>query len=157
MPDHIGANNDLGYFWANAGIRLDQAEPMIKKAVENKPDDPAFIDSLGWLYYKQGKFADARLQLERAISLPGGASAEGIQHLGDTLYRLGKTQEAIDRWAQAREMLGSPDKLSPDDKKESQYLSAALAAARAGKEPALSPLADSPGTKAAGPAGTMPK
>ncbi len=97
MPDHIGANNDLGYFWVDAGIHLDQAEPMIRKALENKPDDPAFLDSLGWLCYKQGKFAEARMQLERAIGLPGGGAAEVVQHLGDTLYRLGMTPEAIER------------------------------------------------------------
>src|ERR1043165_6107853 len=99
MPlfDHIGANNDLGYFWANNGIHLEQAEPMIRKALEGKPEDPAFIDSLGWLYYKQGKFNDAAVALEKAISLPGGASPEVIRHLGDALYRLDRPREAIER------------------------------------------------------------
>jgi tetratricopeptide (TPR) repeat protein len=154
MPDHVGANNDLGYFWANAGIRIDQAEPMIRKALENKPDDPAFIDSLGWLYYKQGKFAEARTQLERALSLPGGSSPEVVRHLADTLYRLGLSAQAIERWAQAEQLLGRQEKLTASDRKEKQYLSETLAAARSGREPLVSPLAEPPGAKAAVPANT---
>lgn len=157
MPDHIGANNDLGYFWADAGIHLDQAEPMIKKALDNRPGDPAFMDSLGWVYYKQGKFEQARAEFETAIGLPGGAQPEVIQHLGDTLYRLGRAGEAQERWRQAQQGLldSASAPADPNNKRVLDYLTKAIDDVTAGRQPTLSPLAQPDPPRAAGPA-TMP-
>jgi len=156
MPDHVGANNDLGFFWADAGIHLGQAEPMIKKALENRPGDPAFLDSLGWVYYKEGRFVDARQQLETAVGLPGGAQPEVIQHLGDALYRLGEVSAAQERWRLARqELLGSAGGDAPEDPEEKRvldYLNKAIDDVAAGRQPALSPLAQPETPRAAGPA-----
>ncbi len=151
MPDHVGANNDLGFFWADEGIHLDQAEPMIKQALANRPNDAAFLDSLGWVYYKQGKFEQARDTLQKAVDLPDGAQAEVIQHLGDSLYRLGQTPEALERWRQARQTLLGIDNLDPENHKVLDYLTKALDAATAGRQPPLSPLAQPDQPRAAGP------
>ena len=94
MPDHIGANNDLGYFWADAGVHLDEAERMIRKALYNQPDNSAFQDSLGWVYYKKGEFAKAVDELTLAVSTPQGQEAEGLSHLADALYRAGRKTES---------------------------------------------------------------
>jgi predicted Zn-dependent protease len=142
MPDHIGANNDLGYFWVDAGTHLDQAEGMIKKAVENEPTNAAFQDSLGWLYYKQGRFADAARVLDATIRMPGGSQPDVIQHLGDALYRAGKTAEAVTRWSQARDLLTRRQPASKADTKLKNYLDAVIAAARAGRRAAVTPVAD---------------
>lgn len=160
MPDHIGANNDLGYFWVDAGLRLADAEKMIQKAIENEPNNSAFLDSLGWLYYKQGRFNDAVVQLTKALSLPGGNEPEVIQHLADALYRVGRTTEAVERWRQAREMLGADTSgLTPHEKKNRDYLDKVISTSARGDQPELTPIAnaatrpaaESDATKAAGP------
>jgi tetratricopeptide (TPR) repeat protein len=148
MPDHTGANNDLGYFWADAGIHLDDAERMIKRAVENEPTNSAFLDSMGWLEYKQGRFADAIGWLERAVAQPDGMEAEVVQHLGDALYRAGRKPEALERWAQAQSLLSIENAPpSPAQEKLKNYLTKVLTAARAGQEPALTPTAVAPWRK----------
>ena len=133
---------------------------MIRKALDNKPDDPAFLDSLGWLYYKQGKFAEAAALLQKALALPDGTAPEVVQHFGDTLYRMGRGPEAIEQWAKALQMLQISDKLTSADRKERDYLTKAVAESRAGRTPAVSPLAESDKSKSAGPAtipATMPQ
>jgi tetratricopeptide (TPR) repeat protein len=157
MPDHIGANNDLAYFWVNAGIHLEQAEPMIRKALENKPNDPAFLDSLGWLYYKQGKFAEAAALLLTALAMPDGTAPEVVQHLGDTLYRMGRGPEAIEQWAKALQMLAIAGKLTAADVKVREYLTKVVTEARAGRVPAVSPIVEAGPAKAAGVPGAMPQ
>jgi tetratricopeptide (TPR) repeat protein len=156
MPDHIGANNDLGYFWTNAGIHLDLAEPMINKALQNKPGDASFIDSLGWLYYKQGRFDDAVSQLERAAALPGGAQAEVIRHLGDALYRQNRAAEAIERWAEALQRLSVTESMSRNDRAQRDYLNTVLTEARAGRPVPVSPVAVPAAPRSAGPTTTAP-
>jgi tetratricopeptide (TPR) repeat protein len=165
MPDHIGANNDLGYFWVNAGIHLEQAEPMINKALDNKPDDPAFLDSLAWLHYKQGRFEQAATLLQKVLASPEGAAPEVIQHFADTLYRLGRTPEAVTQWEKALQLLTISGRLAPPDLKERDYLIRVVSEARAGRAPDVSPTVAGPAvitdpTKAAGPVAipeTMPQ
>jgi tetratricopeptide (TPR) repeat protein len=152
MPDNIGANNDLGYFWANAGIHLDQAEPMIRKALENRPDDPAFMDSLGWVYYKQGKFSEAMDLIQKAASLPGGNDPEVLQHLGDTMYRLGRGPDAIEKWKQALQQIRIADHQTAADRKKQEYLSKVVNDAQAGNTPAVSATIDTDAAKSATPA-----
>jgi tetratricopeptide (TPR) repeat protein len=169
MPDHVGANNDLGYFWVDEGIKLPEAEKMILKAIENEPNNSAFLDSLGWLYYKQGKFEQAVTALNKAISIPGGIEPEVLQHVGDAMYRTGKRQEAVERWRQAYDMLAGVEesKLSAREKKQKEYLNKAIGSDSRGAQPELTPVAvqragpatmpaaGEEGTKAA--AGTMPR
>ncbi len=142
MPDHTGANNDLGYFWADAGVHLEQAQKMIQKAVENEPENSAYQDSLGWALYKQGLFAQAVAALETAVAMPDGTEPEGVQHLGDALYRAGRAPEAIERWSQAQQMLTTVRTPSKQEKKISDYLEKAIANAKAGKPVETSPLAE---------------
>jgi len=137
IPDHSGANNDLGYFWADAGKNLDKAAVMIRKALTNQPNNEAFLDSLGWVYYKQGDFKQAITYLNQAVGMPGGREPELLSHLGDALYRAGKKDEAIDRWSRALDLVPveagrrSPIKV---------YLEKVLRQLRDGKNPEISPL-----------------
>ncbi len=105
MPDHAGANNDLGYFWADKGVHLAEAEKLIRKALYNEPNNPEFLDSLAWVHYKKGDFAKAVEELNVAVSTPAGQEPELISHLGDALYRLGKKDEARERWEQAKGLM----------------------------------------------------
>jgi tetratricopeptide (TPR) repeat protein len=145
MPDHTGANNDLGYFWTDAGKNLNQAEKMIRKALDNQPNNAAYLDSLGWVFYKQGKFNEAIPWFEKAIAEPDGMEPEVIQHLGDALYRAGRPGEAAERWLQARTLLSENllpgATLTKDKQRIKSYLDAALAAVKSGATPELSPIA----------------
>src|SRR5207253_10726443 len=67
-PRHAAANNDLGYMWSDEGRELDKAERMIRIALAEEPDNESFLDSLGWVLYKRGKFAEARDYFEQAVA-----------------------------------------------------------------------------------------
>ncbi len=70
---------------------------MIQKAVDAQPEEGAFVDSLGWAYYRLGDFKNAVATLERAVSLEAG-DAEINDHLGDAYWRVGRHDEARFQW-----------------------------------------------------------
>jgi tetratricopeptide (TPR) repeat protein len=107
-PLNPGANNDLGYEWADAGNSLPQAEQMIRRAVTAEPDNEAFLDSLGWVLYKQGRLDEARPWLAQAAR-DEQADPTILDHLGDTLYRLGQADSARANWQQALDRLSAGD------------------------------------------------
>ena len=97
-PQNAGANNDLGYEWADAGTHLPEAESMIRRAIELEPDNGAYLDSLGWVLYKRGEFDESRRYLEKAVLPAGDADPVVLDHLGDDLYRLNQNADAKMRW-----------------------------------------------------------
>jgi tetratricopeptide (TPR) repeat protein len=106
-PDYAGALNYLGYMLADRNVRLDEAYEMIKKAVDLEPDKGEYLDSLGWVYYRQGKLEDAVAQLQRALDRTEDPTIH--DHLGDVYAKLGKTREAIAQWqASLREFQKAP-------------------------------------------------
>lgn len=94
-PDHANALNYLGYTYADLGINLDEAEKLIQKALEIKPDDGYITDSLGWVYYKQGRYQEALKHLLRAAGLVGDDPII-LEHVGDAYQGLGRRQEALE-------------------------------------------------------------
>lgn len=113
-PTHAPTNNDLGYTWADRGERLDEAERMIRIAVEAEPDNMAYLDSLGWVLYKQGKFGEAIVWLRRSVEAAekelraGNAGVLGTlavvtDHLADATYRNNEPAAAQELWRRALE------------------------------------------------------
>ncbi|HTO92038.1 MAG TPA: tetratricopeptide repeat protein [Candidatus Sulfotelmatobacter sp.] len=84
-PSQPDVLNFLGYLLADHNRDLAEASELIQKAVAQEPDNGAFIDSLGWVYYRLGRLKEAREQLERAVRLTGGDPVVR-EHLGD-VYR----------------------------------------------------------------------
>ena len=110
FPDQPHVLNYLGYSWIDQGINLDEGMAMIKKAVQQRPDDGYIVDSLGWAYYRLGNYEDATKQLERAIELkPEDPTIN--DHLGDAYWRIGRTLEANFQWAHARDLKPEPEEL----------------------------------------------
>ncbi|MBP1720094.1 MAG: Peptidoglycan-binding LysM, partial [Deltaproteobacteria bacterium] len=72
-PDHAQALNYIGYTYAEKEISLDEAEALVKRALELKPDDGYITDSLGWVYFKKGQLDKAIAELEKAHKQKGAA------------------------------------------------------------------------------------
>jgi tetratricopeptide (TPR) repeat protein len=81
-PANPSALNFLGYLWADHNMNLEEALGFILEAVGSEPGNGAYIDSLGWVYYRLGRLGDAREQLEQAVRLTGGDPVVR-EHLGD--------------------------------------------------------------------------
>jgi len=98
-PDHAPANNALGYFYAERGENLEEAIELIERALAKEPGNGAYIDSLGWVYFKQGKFKKALEKLKEASEKLVDPII--LEHLGDAYWKLGKKKEARDAWRRA--------------------------------------------------------
>lgn len=121
-PDDPDYNNDLGYLWADHDQNLEKAEQLIRKAIaedrkrrqadpdldsEEEQDAAAFLDSLGWVLYKQKKYEEAKKCLLEAVAGQGGKDVETLEHLGDVLRALGETEEAKKIYREALDAVGS--------------------------------------------------
>ncbi|MEJ7709134.1 MAG: tetratricopeptide repeat protein [Pyrinomonadaceae bacterium] len=91
------ALNNLGYFLVERNERLEEAVKMIQRAVRVEPFNSSYLDSLGWAYYKLGKFDEAERYLSDAVRrAPTSATVQ--EHLGDTLQKRGKLEQARAAW-----------------------------------------------------------
>lgn len=111
-PDDPLINNDLGYLYADRGHKLEQAEAMIRKAVDSEPENHSYLDSLGWVLYKREKLAEALEPLQKATQDPT-ADATASNHLGDVYFRLKRFAEARASWEAAEKLAtrsNPPDK-----------------------------------------------
>jgi tetratricopeptide (TPR) repeat protein len=95
------AYNYLGYMWADRNENLDEAELLIRRAVEQEPENGAYLDSLGWAYFKKGLHAQALKALLRAAELLKEDDAVVFDHIGDAFEKLGRTAEAVAYWQKA--------------------------------------------------------
>ncbi|HTU88920.1 MAG TPA: tetratricopeptide repeat protein [Gemmataceae bacterium] len=127
-PDNPTYNNDLGYVWADHDMNLAESEKLIRKALEEdrkqrqkkakakaKPEEikeqGAYLDSLGWVLYKQKKYVEAKRYLRQAVQNTmeeddGNESIEIYDHLGDVLMALGQKAEAVAVWKKGIEVAG---------------------------------------------------
>ena len=104
-PNNSMALNALGYTLADRTTRYAEARALIEKAYALNPDDPAILDSLGWVNYRQGNLAAAEELLRRAYKLM--PDHEVAAHLGEVLWAAGKQDEAREVWRSA--LADTPD------------------------------------------------
>jgi tetratricopeptide (TPR) repeat protein len=105
-PDNAHALNALGFTLADQTDRYEEAHAYLKRAIEIMPDDPAIIDSLGWVHYRLGNYDEALRLLRKALARFD--DSEIAAHLGEVLWVVGKQEEARGIWQKAL-------KKSPDD------------------------------------------
>jgi tetratricopeptide (TPR) repeat protein len=110
-PNNASIENDLGYMYADRGIKLDDAVTMLKKAVTADPQNYAFLDSLAWAYYKQGQYAVAEDYESKAAQRMTNDPTL-LDHLGEIEARNGKLQQAIANWNKSLQEYSSS--LAPD-------------------------------------------
>jgi tetratricopeptide (TPR) repeat protein len=116
QPDQPNVLNYLGYSWIDQGVNLDDGMKMIKRAVEQRPDDGYIVDSLGWAFFRIGNYDEAMKNLERAVELrPEDPTIN--DHLGDAYWRVGRKLEAKFQWAHARDLKPEPDDLPKIEEK----------------------------------------
>src|ERR1700719_3678655 len=126
-PKNSMVLNYYGYMLADRGIRLDEAHDLIQRALELEPYNGAFLDSLGWAYYKQNKLDQAELTLRKALERE--AHDPTIRaHLGDVLAKQGRMEPAVVEWEKSlnewhRSLPADleEDKVADVEKKLSQY------------------------------------
>ena len=102
--NHLVLNN-YGYSLADRGLELERCFEMAKKAVEAQPDNPAYLDTIGWIYYRLSEYEDAAKYVEMAIE-KGEVNAVVHEHLGDIYYMLDDKEQALVQWKRALELDG---------------------------------------------------
>lgn len=115
-PADAEAHNSLGFELADRGRNLDEAERLIRRALEldrvrksdsleDEGENANYLDSLGWLLFRRGRYAEARELIERAVGTPSAAAIPEVwDHLGDVYVRLGKPAEAAAAWGRALDL-----------------------------------------------------
>jgi len=98
-PEYIDALNSLSYLYAEESINLEEAEEMVKKALNYDPNNGAYIDTLGWIYFKQGRHEEAVQELERAAHFL--ADPVIYEHLGDVYLKQGNIIKARENWQES--------------------------------------------------------
>jgi tetratricopeptide (TPR) repeat protein len=118
-PDNPTWYNDLGYIWADHDMNFDKAEEYVRKALELdkkkrtedkvKPEDdhdnPAYLDSLGWVLFKKKQYKEAKENLLKAVNYKDGHHIEIFDHLGDVHMALGEKAEAVSAWKKGLEVV----------------------------------------------------
>lgn len=103
------AYNYVAFMWAEHNMHLDEAEEMVGRALQLDPNNGAFLDTLGWIHYRQGKFEEAVAELLRASQNLTRPDPIVFEHIGDAYSKLNRVPQALDYWQKAMA-------LSPDNK-----------------------------------------
>lgn len=94
--NHLVLNN-YGYSLSERGLQLQRALDMSKKAIEQQPENQSYLDTIGWVYFKLGKYNDAEKYIKKAIE-KGNANPVLFEHLGDIYAHMNDTERALEQW-----------------------------------------------------------
>ncbi len=94
--------NNYSYFLSVRGEKMDKAEKMSKESNDLEPDQGSYEDTYGWIMYKQGKYSEAKIWIEKSLSHGSDKSATVLEHYGDILFKLGDTGKAYEYWQRAK-------------------------------------------------------
>ena len=107
-PDYDEALNHLGYMWAEKGKNLPKARAMIEQALKAEPENPAYMDSMGWVLFKQGKHSEALDWLLKARQRMTEPDATVLDHVGDAAAACARWDLAREAWAASLKVEASP-------------------------------------------------
>lgn len=140
-PDQPLVLNYLGYTWLDMGMNVEEALGLIRKALDQRPEDGYIVDSLGWGYYLLGEYESAVRELERAVELRP-VDAVINDHLGDALWQVGRRIEAEFQWRRAMSFDPDETDLTRIKRKLKVGLDQVLAEERADRDEKKADLAD---------------
>ncbi|HOF19426.1 MAG TPA: tetratricopeptide repeat protein, partial [Phycisphaerae bacterium] len=143
-PDDPSVCNNLGYFYADRGVELAKAERLIRKALAARATEAAFLDSLGWVFYKQGRFREAVSVFETVLTQMDDQKDSPViyDHAGDAYWRDGQKDRAISAWKKAVELAEKDKSKSSEVETLRKLVPAKLQAAASGKAPTPAPLGE---------------
>ncbi len=108
-PDDATVLNNYAYYLSERDEQLDKAERMSRKCNDLQPGIATYLDTYAWIFYKQGKYTEARTWQEKAIANGGDKEAVLIEHYGDILFKLGDTTGAVEQWKKAKDLGGASE------------------------------------------------
>ncbi len=101
-PDNSAETfNYLGYMWADHNMNLEEAETMIRRALQSEPNNASYLDSLGWVEFRKGQFDRALSNLLQAAKTAPREDPVVFEHIGDTYLKLNRSREALEAWQKA--------------------------------------------------------
>ncbi len=105
-PGNIMAMNNYAYYLAELGTNLDKAEKLSATTVKYEPENPTYLDTYAWIFFKKGEYGLALTYMKSAMALSEKEepSAELYEHYGDILFMNGQHEEAIPNWEKALEL-----------------------------------------------------
>jgi tetratricopeptide (TPR) repeat protein len=115
-PDDADAMNYVAYTWAEKGVRLDEAEKLVTRALALRPGNAFFLDTLGWVHFRKGEYARAVAVLEQA-ERKAGAEATILEHLGDAYGKARRPRDAARAYQRALEALADGAIPEPPEQK----------------------------------------
>ena len=139
-PENPLIKNNLAYTLIEAGLDPNRAGDLLEQSLRDDPESAPALDSLGWFHYKQGQFERALEYIYQAGAGISGYDAEILNHLGDTLYRLGRGDDAAWYWRKGLEALEEQVKKERYLTKDRERLAEKLRALADGREPKAAPL-----------------
>jgi len=131
-PEQPLVLNYLGYSWVDQGLNLVEAEAMLRRAVDLRPDDGYIVDSLGWAYYRLERYEEAVQYLERAVELRPDDPVIN-DHLGDAYWRVGRQREARFQWQRALTFEPAEDEVAVIERKLRRGLESMASGDEAGR------------------------
>ncbi|HTN68732.1 MAG TPA: tetratricopeptide repeat protein [Dysgonamonadaceae bacterium] len=109
-PQNLGVLNNYSYFLSLENRDLDKAERMSGITVKEEPTNATFLDTYGWVLFKQEAYTMSKIYIENAVKYSeDDPSSEVLEHYGDILYKTGETEEALEQWKKAKK-IGSDSK-----------------------------------------------
>ena len=118
-PENILILNNYSYYLSENNLHLDKALVMIKQVVEEDSNNPTYLDTMAWVYYKQGNYDEAKSVLKEALKYGGDESSDILEHYGDVLFRLEKVSKAVKQWKKAYKLNSSSTELKEKIEKKS--------------------------------------
>jgi tetratricopeptide (TPR) repeat protein len=109
FPENDLLMNNYAYILSERNERIEYAFDLARQAIEKQPDNAAYLDTIGWIYYRLGQYEQALTHIKRSLEQrEGGVSREGnpvvIEHLGDVYYKLGDIPNAKVNWQKALQL-----------------------------------------------------
>lgn len=119
FPEDAFTLNNYAYYLSLRKIKLEKAAQMSKKSIDLEPENPSFHDTYAWILFHQGNYQEALTWIEKAVSASAKPSGEVLEHYGDILFRLGRTNDALEAWKEALKAGGGSEQLSSKINKQS--------------------------------------
>jgi tetratricopeptide (TPR) repeat protein len=113
--------NNYAYYLSVRGVQLEKALEMTETCNRLVPNNAVFLDTWAWVLYKKGNYALALEKIEKCLSLGGAESGEVLDHYGDILFKLGRTDDAVAQWTKAASKSDAPQGIDQKIKDKKIY------------------------------------